>query len=254
MILKRRASLGNVQLDEANEAIVIRGVEPGKTDRKIGTAMRMNGFGVRITNRNHSMIEAKVTFAINIKNTDLAARRGAFDAAMAWAMQKGWLKLSENPGRRLYVEEVVLPEAGDLWDYTAEYKIGMQAYGVPFWQDSTATEDDDGGLTVPGLITTVCNASIETDGNSTIDSLTVTTGDSTMQFANLGLEAGETLRIGHGNTGLLWIRIYNNNNIDRSVMNKRTGGADDLYVEPGLISVSASAGTASFSCYGRYES
>ena len=253
MILSRRVNLGGAQLDEIDSAIVIRKVDTGVAHESVGATNRMGGYGQRMTSQHWETLEVNVSFAINVYKNNLAKRREIFDAVMAWANQKGWLKTNEQPGKRMYAEKAVLPSAGDLREWTKEYTITFRAYGVPFWQDSTATEDDDGEMTVPGSRRTVCNASVENDGSSTIDSLTVTAGDSTMEFTDLGLEAGETLRIGHVNDGVLWLRIYNSNNIYRSVMSKRTGGsADDLYVEPGLISVSASAGTASFSCYGRY--
>lgn len=256
MILTRRAALGTKQLDEAHDAIVIRGMEPGRTEKKVGTAQRMNGSGSRVTSRNFSMVEAKVTFAINIKKYELEARREAFDAACAWALRKGWLTLTENPGRRLYVNEVVLPEAGDLWDWTKDYTIGLQAYDVPYWQDAEpeaviANTISNGSLTVPvnGHVNTVLDATFENKSGKTINKLELTADGNKFTFTDLGLGGSDTMTISHGTNGILQIKIGST-----SVLAKRTG-ADDLIMRPGNRTVTISAeraGKLTLIAAGRY--
>lgn len=253
MILSRRIALGGTQLDSLDNSIVIRNVNVGVPHESISAVNRMGGFGQRVTKHHWETLDVSVTFAIDIKKRNLTGRRAVFDKVIKWALGCGWLTTNQMPGKRMLAEKAVIPSGGDMWNWTGEYTITFRAYGVPFWQDATATSDSSGSLTVPGELQTVCNAEIENTGNSTIDSLTVTAGDSTMTFSSLGLDAGETLKIGHENNGVLWIRIYDTYNLYRSAMSKRTGGsADDLYVDPETVSVSASAGSASFSCYGRY--
>lgn len=252
MILSRRVSLGGVQLDSLDNSIVIKSVDPGVPHESVNAVNRMGGFGQRMTRHHWETLEVSVKFAIDLPKTQMIARRAVFDKIIKWAIGGGWLTTNQMNGKRMYAEKAVIPSGGDMREWVSEYTIIFRAYGVPFWQDATATEDVSGVLTVPGILRTVCDAEVANGGSSTIDSLTVTAGSSTMEFSSLGLAAGETLKIGHGNDGVLWIRIYNNN-IYRSVLDKRTGGsADDLYVEPGTRMVSASSGTASFSCYGRY--
>lgn len=252
MILSRRVSLGGIQLDSLDNSIVIRSVKPGVPHESVNAADRMGGFGQRVTRHHWETLETSVTFAIDLPKRQLTARRTVFDKVIKWAIGGGWLTTNQMNGKRMYAEKVVIPSGGDMWEWLGEYTIIFRAYGVPFWQDDTATADVSGAMTVPGIIRTVCDAEIANGGSSTIDSMTVTAGNSTMEFSGLGLAAGETLKIGHGNDGVLWIRIYSGNTY-RSVLDKRTGGsADDLYVDPGVRSVSASSGTASFSCYGRY--
>lgn len=252
MILSRRVSLGGVQLDSLDNSIVIKSVDPGVPHESVNAVNRMGGFGQRMTRHHWETLEVSVKFAIDLPKTQMIARRAVFDKIIKWAIGGGWLTTNQMNGKRMYAEKAVIPSGGDMWEWVSEYTIIFRAYGVPFWQDATATADVSGVLTVPGILRTVCDAEIANGGNSTIDSLTVTAGNSTMEFSELGLAAGETLKIGHGNDGVLWIRIYSNNTY-RSVLDKRTGGsADDLYVDPGVRTVSASSGTASFSCYGRY--
>lgn len=252
MILSRRVSLGGVQLDSLDNSIVIKSVDPGVPHESVNAVNRMGGFGQRMTRHHWETLEVSVKFAIDLPKTQMIARRAVFDKIIKWAIGGGWLTTNQMNGKRMYAEKAVIPSGGDMREWMSEYTIIFRAYGVPFWQDATATADVSGVLTVPGILRTVCDAEIANGGSSTIDSLTVTAGNSTMEFSELGLAAGETLKIGHGNDGVLWLRIYSNNTY-RSVLDKRTGGsADDLYVDPGVRSVSASSGTASFSCYGRY--
>ena len=256
MILTRRAALGTKQLDEAHEAIVIRGVEPGKTERKVGTAQRMNGYGSRITNSSWNMVEAKVTFAINIPKWEPDARAEAFDAACAWAQRKGWLMLTGAPGRRLYVNEVVLPDRGDLWDWTKDYTIGFQAYDVPFWQDTepetVVTDTISKGnvsIAVPGHVNTVLDATFQNKRGKTINKLAITADGNKFTFTDLGLGGSDTLTISHGTNGILQIKIGST-----SILAKRTG-ADDLILRPGNRTVTIDAeraGKLTLMAAGRY--
>ena len=252
MILSRRVALGGTQLDSLDNSIVIRSVNTGVPLETVNTVSRMGGFGQRMTRHHWETLEVSVTFAIDLPKSQMTARRAVFDKVIKWAIGGGWLTTNQMNGKRMYAEKAVFPSGGDMRKWTSDYTITFRTYGVPFWQDATATADVSGVLSVPGILRTVCDAEIANGGSSTIDSLTVTAGNSTMEFSSLGLEAGETLKIGHGNDGVLWLRIYSNNTY-RSVLDKRTGGsADDLYVDPGTRTVSATSGTATFTCYGRY--
>lgn len=253
MILSRRVALNNVQLDGLHQRIVVLGVDPGTPDESISTVNRMGGSGKRVTGEHWETLDVTVTYGIDVKRTQMELRRQIFDAVNAWALGRGWLTVDWMPDRRMYVDKVILPSSGDMWDWTKSYDIVFRAYGVPFWQDETATTSTGSGITVPGIVQTVCDAEVTNSGSSTIDELTVTVGDSTMFFEGLGLAAGETLKIGHTADGLLTIRIYESEIFWRSVMNKRTGeSADDLYVSPGYNAISASGGSISVSCFGRY--
>lgn len=256
MILTRRAALGKKQLDEAHEAIVIKSVEPGKTERKVGTAQRMNGFGSRITNGSWNMVEAKVTFGIDLPKRQLDERLEAFEAACAWALKKGWLTMSGNTGRRLYVNEVVLPDRGDLWDWTKDYTIGFQAYDVPFWQDAEPEEvitktisKGTVNITVPGHVNTVLDATFQNKSGKTINKLELTADGNKFTFTNLGLGGSDTLTISHGTNGILQIKIGST-----SILAKRTG-ADDLIMRPGNRTVTIDAeraGKLTLVAAGRY--
>ena len=255
MKLSRRIALGGQQLDEVDEAVVIRSIDIGTTRETVQTVAMMGGSGQRVTGRHWDTIDVSVSYAINIPKKQLAERRAVFDAVNAWAMAKGWLTVNYMTGRRLYVDNVTLPSSADLWGWTEEFTIVFRAYAVPFWQDATATVSTGETITVPGMVKTVCDAELTNESGDTVDSLTLTVGDSSFYFEELGLEDDEVLRISHGNDGILMIQIVNGPVFSRSAMDSRTGESDDdLYVEPGTnaITVSAEGVTWSVSCCGRY--
>ena len=255
MILSRRVALGSSYLDQLDSRIVIRSVDPGVPHEEVSAENLMGGSGQRITGQHWQNIDVAVSFAIDIPKKQLAARKEVFDKVIKWALGKGWLTVNYISGRRLWVDKVVVPGSGDLFEWTNEYTITFRAYGVPFWQDSAATTSTSGSITVPGTVTTVCDAEITNASGSTIDTMTVTVGSSSFEFSGLGLADGERLVIGHENDGTLYIRKYTGSSYYVRVMDKRSGGsADDLYVEPGdnTITITGGTVTASVSCYGRY--
>ena len=254
MILSRRAALNGNQLDQEDSRIVIRSLDPGAPQEQITMADLMGGSGSRITGQHVQSLDAIVSWAVDIPKKQLYDRQTVFDKVNKWALQKGWLTFGHKSGKRLWVDKVILPSAGDLFDWTKDFQITFRALSVPFWQDSTATTSSSGSITVPGTVTTVCSAEITNASGSTIDTMTVTVGNSSFEFSSLGLLNGEKLVIGRDNAGIMYIRIYNGN-LFRSVMDKRSGGsADDLYVEPGSNTITITGGTvtATVSCYGRY--
>lgn len=255
MILSKRVALGSSYLDQLDPSIVIRSIDPGVPNESVTAAAKMGGFGQRMTSQHWNTLEVSVTYAIDLPKKDLADRREVFDKVNKWALGKGWLTVNWMEDKRMYVDKVVLPSSGDLWAWTDEYTIVFRAYGVPFWQDDTATTSSGASITVPGVMDTVCDVELTNGSGSTIDSLTVTVGTSSMTFSSLGLEDGQCLVIGHDDSGTLYIRRYTGASYYVRAMDKRTGGSsDDLYVSPGsrAITVSAENVTWSVSCFGRY--
>ena len=248
MIQSRRASLDGVQLDEIDDAVVIRKVDTGVAHEAVQAANRMGGFGQRMTMQHWETLEVNVTFAIDIRKEDLERRREVFDAVMAWAKKKGWLQTNEQPGKRMYAEKVVLPAAGDLREWTKEYTIIFRAYGVPFWQEESpavlTVESITSGtraFEVKGLERTVANVTAKNISGQTIKDITITVGGNAFIFKNINMTASETLVITHTEDGLLKIRAETTST-SRSVYNLRTKeSADDFYVEPGSVAVQVSS-------------
>ena len=248
------AALNGVDLDSVHSAIVIRGIETGAPKASVQSVNRMGLWGQRVTERHWESAEATVAFAIDLPKKEEALRREIFGDVCAWASAcPGWLEVSSMADKRLRADAVILPESANLWNWTDEYRITFRAYGVPYWQDVEGASTDGTSLAVPGHVMTAAGCTVTNGTGSTIDSLTVTAGDSVFYFSALGLAAGEQLVIDHTDDGLVWIRIKSTGGVFRDAHGKRTSASsDDLYVMPGTRTVGASAGTAHFWAVGRW--
>lgn len=256
MILSRRVALDGVQLDEIDDAIVIQSVDPGTSQENVSAVDRMGYAGSRITGSHWQPLEAGVTFGINIPKRELETRREIFDAVKKWAASKGWLTMNEMPERRMYVDKVILPAAGDLWNWTNEFAIKFKAYNVPFWQDAEANQVQKTNVStgswqieVGGDVKSVLDIDFKNTSGDTMTTFSISAGGNTISLTGISLANNGTLKIHHGTDGLLRILAGTTD-----VYEKYTG-ADDLYVEPGTVTVSLTAGKAgnlTIKNYGRY--
>lgn len=256
MILSRRAALNGVQLDEIHEAIVIRGIDQGTAKESLAAVSRMGGWGQRMTNQHFDMLDVTVSYAIDVPKTDLALRREIVDAVNRWALGKGWLTVNWMDERQMFVDHVIIPNAGDLWNWTDEYTITFRAYGIPFWQDVNESKVRSGTaargrvtLTAGGNVNTPLDVSFQNMSGMTINTFTVSTGGRSISLTSLGLGGSQTLNISHGTDGLLKMMIGST-----SVYEKYSG-ADDLILVPGNNRIdfsAARAGILTASCVGRW--
>ena len=255
MILSRRAALNGQQLDELDERIVIREINPGVPNETISATAKMGGAGQRITTQHWNTLDVNVTYAIDVPKTDLETRKQIFDMVNAWAKQTGWLTINYMPGKRAFIEKTIIPGSGDLWKWTSEYTITFRAYSVPFWQDETpqtaVKQMSNGNMTihVNGTERTVLNASMKNVSGQSIKDITIGCGKYTLKFENINLGGTATLVISHGTDGLLTAKVGST-----SVYGKMTG-ADDLYADPGDRTVKVTATRAlevTVESYGRY--
>lgn len=260
MILSRRVQLNGNQLDEISDRIIIQGFDPGKTKQSIQTISRMSGVGQRVTGFHDETIDATLTFAIAVPKRELAERRRIYEAALGWALQKGWLTCNFMEGRRLQVDEVIVPGAGDLWKWNENFTVTFRAYNVPFWQSSEASTlyrqrvgpQWVGQLGVPGMMQTVCDVSFKNTGSAvTIQNFKINCDGNVINLVNLGLAVNETLEFYHPEDGILRIRIGS-----RSVYGKWSGlTSDDLYINPGSRTIrieTDTVGNVTLAAYGRW--
>lgn len=245
MILSRRVALNGQMLDELDDAIVIRSINPGTPKENITATDRLGGVGSRITGEHWQMLEMIVTYAINIPKRMLAERRAVFDMVNAWAVQKGWLTINYMENRRLYVDKVILPDVGDLWEWNGEYTITFRAYNVPFWTSETPTSVKSGTtsggsvwIEVEGTTESVLDIDFENRSGMKINNFWVQANGNRITMANLNMGGRETLKIHHGTDGLLRIEL------NGSSVYEKYSGADDMYVNPGRVKVEFSADRA----------
>lgn len=234
MILSRRAALGGVQLDEIHEAIVIRSIEQGTAGETLNAVERMGGYGQRMTRQHYNSLDVNISYAIDVPKRNMALRREIMDAVNKWALQKGWLTVNWMEGRRVFVDHVVIPNGGDLWNWTDEYQITFRAYSVPFWQEEKGTKVKT-PTAAKGRIWLAINGNVESPldvdfknmSGQKIDKFQVSANGKTITLTDLGLGGSSTLHISHGTDGLLQIKAGST-----SVYEKYTGD-DDIFLLPG---------------------
>ena len=255
MKLSRRIALNNNQLDAVDPSIVIRSFDPGTPQEAVQTAQLMGGAGSRITSAHFNLIEAVVTYAINI-HRDIQARRAVYDAVCEWARGLGWLTTNIMPDRQLNVEKVEIESMGDPREWSKEFKITFRAYRVPFWQDAEEDEETvasissgDVTVSVGGTAETPLDIYFENTSGSSCANISFSINGNTLAFNGINLANGATLAITHGTDGLMKAKVGSS-----SVYGVMTGG-DDLWAKPGsnTLAVSASgAGELTITSRGRY--
>lgn len=253
MILSRRVALNGVQLDEVNEAIAIRSVEPADGKETISATGAAAGYGQRVTGYRRDTVDMVVKFAIDIRKDDLAGRAAVLEAVNAWAAaaapERGgaYMTVNYKPERRLFVKLAQAPGEGSLWDWTKDFTITFRAYEIPYWEDESqrnvrigsGSSTGSGSFQVDGSVKTPIEAELLNRSGMVINSATVSVGGKSMAFSSMALAANEALVIDHTNDGLLRIRIRSAGGSYRSAMDKRSSAsADDFPVLPGIVSAS----------------
>ena len=199
-----------------------------------------------------------VTVSFEIHTPDVRRRAALMEEVQRWAMPGGVLTTSDRPDRVLRVVCESPPTIGSAQKWTGVCSIGFVAYAVPFWEDETPrfvsiTGNGSKSLFVPGFAAHAgVEAKVTNTGSSSISSVTLTAGETSMTFAGVLLESGQTMTIAHDTRGLLTARIGGT-----SILDKRTAASsDELELEPGknaTLTVTTN-GTASttFDVRGRY--
>ena len=250
--------LGGKRLTDAcSVARIVDVTEDAPKESPVTAALGVRD-GSRLLRVRRERLTVEVTLAL--MEQDKARRALFYEQLCAWAAP-GWLAISDRPGRRLHVDEARVPALGSVRDWTDEIKVSLTAYAVPYWDGSfpamasitTAATSGNAALFPRGTATSCpVTAKIKAVGG-TVNALTVTTGDTSMTFASLGLAAGSTLTIDHADDGTLRMKIGST-----SVMSKRTAAsADDLLLVPGksgAVGFTANATcTAVFETRGRWR-
>ena len=234
MILSRRVSLGGAHLDQIDDSIVIKAVDVSVPHEDSGTVDKMGSWGQRQTNQHWQSLDVTVSYAIDIPKTEMTRRREVFDLVNTWAQPRKWLRTNQMDGRRLYVDKVVYPSAGDARDWLTEYTLTFRAFSVPFWQDENPVEirknkisSGNVQIQVGGTAPGVLDLSFENVSGAQNTNVKFTVNGAVLDLHGVNLTASETLNLTHTSDGYLRIRAGSRN------VYSLLRGADDAYVEPG---------------------
>ena len=261
MILKRRVALGGVQLDSLDSRILITGIDEAAGKETISAVSTGAGNGQRITGRRRDTLDVTVKFALKIRNDDMAARSTLLDTVNRWACNGGTLTVGHRSGKQLKVVLAQAPGGGDQYSWSNEFTMIFRAYGLPVWEDATATtktltQDDEGTDTIamPGSTYTNADVTVQSkcgSGNST-DAVSVTINGTTMSFTGLDMSNNTYLVIDHVLSGGIYVlraRVGTT-----SVLGKKTGD-DEFILKPGNNTISYTADSdviVTVSAKGRY--
>ena len=255
MRLSRRVALGGVQLDSLDRRIVVRGVVAGTPAQTVEETDRMGGCGRRITREHWDTLETQVVFGMLIPKTDLQGRRELYEKVAAWALKKGWLTVGHMEDRRMYVDQVILPPAADLWNWTEDFTIVFRSVNVPFWRGATAKTATVGSITsgsttisVDSMLKCPLNVTFQNISGAVCTNFSISAGGNGLSFPGINLSGSGSLVISHTNAGLLTVTADGQN-----AYGKLTG-SDDLIVPPGDVKVTVNAtraGKLTITHYGR---
>ena len=265
MQLKHRVAVAGVQLDEIDERIMITWVGTEKPKENISTISLMGEHGSRVTNKHRDSIDVTVKFTLRIRKKQMSERETLLERINAWASMGGWLTTNYKPGRRIRVFLAEFATAGDPWEWTTEYSLVFRACGVPYWQETSGQTETQSGksngtftLTNPGSSGTI-DVSFLNTSSGTVNTFSITAGESAILLSNLGLASGETLKIDRADNGqraYLRIRIMDTGGSHRSLLEAVDPESDDdLIIGTGAQTVSFTAqraGTITVKCIGRF--
>ena len=250
------AALDGVELSSIAPEIIVTDITHNAPVREV-RASSIAGRNGKLYTRTVTS-SAGVTVSFEIHTPDVRRRAAIMEDVQRWSMPGGILTTSDKPDRVLRVVCDSLPSVGSAQKWTGRCSVGFVAYAVPFWEDEaprrvSITGNGSKILYVPGYAAPAgVEAKVSNTGSSTISSVTLTAGDTTMTFAGVALGAGQTLTIAHDARGLLTARIGG-----ASVLNKRAAASsDELELEPcrNATLTATTDGTASttFEVRGRY--
>ena len=180
---------------------------------------------------------------------DLARRASLLDAVNAWA-DDGFLETSYRPGKRMRVRCVNRPAMGDARDVHAEYTVGFESAGLPFWEDVLSSVAEAEGLS--GTARLMLGGSqaaplwVTATPAAALTALSVSAGGCAFALTGLEAAAGTPVTIGYDARGILFSRAGST-----AILDKRTpASSDDLMVPPGAAEIVYSADAA---CAWRFE-
>lgn len=256
MITRYRVSLDRQSLDAIAPEIMILDVACTSPPFSLVSSTLAGRNGQIVHRRTVPSCAVTVTFEIHTQ--DINRRQTVCMQVQEWAMRGGILRTNSRPHQRLRVICDRPPVITSELKWTEKLTIGFTAYEIPYWEDenesiAVVAAGEEKTLFVQGSTKWVpVSADIPNTSGQTVNTLTISAGDTVFSFDGLGLASGETLSIGYDDAGLLYIRAG-----DVSKMDKRTPeSSDELRIPVGQhapVSVTADAAvTATFKARGRH--
>lgn len=236
--------LNNVGLQDLDESIAVTDIQetPPNVTRNFISAVRLPGS--RMVYKHRDSLIVKIT--VVIREPDPARRQAVCQEINRWASAGGYLTTADRPGQRLLVVQDAPLMTQSVMRWTQYVTLTFAAYERPWWEEEQATAvsfaaaktTHSGTMNLPGTAESARAEAEIVPAASGSGDVTVTVGDTSITLKGLTLTAGQAVRIGYDERGLLEIR-----NGSASVMGSRSAESDDdLLAVPGranAVSVSA---------------
>lgn len=199
--------------------------------------------------------ENRVSVSFMLRKYLTDERQTVCQSVNAWCYQGGWLKVSDRPGQKMYVQCTKPAVIPSVLRWLDTITVEFCAYEYPFWVDETpkTVELDDGDT---DSVYMMCALDTEVEATITageaLTSVTVTCGDTSITLASISIAANATITISYtDDTHILEIKSGTTD-----LMTYRTSASsDDLIAKPGANALGFTASgdaTCVFSFRGAY--
>ena len=211
METRYRVSLGGVQMDSLDDAIVIMDISYAPIQRTDITAETAYMDGFEWTKYRFNGQTVTVTFMLRIY--DVKARNAAVQRINAWANTRAHMTVSDR--EKQYLPMVMCTQYASVKsarNWTDPLTVVFASERVPFWlssDESAATvigKNVRGTLKVDGMAGLVSTVSVEITAQATVKTLQLTVGDTRLILRGLNVPSGKTVLIDYINNRYLRIR------------------------------------------------
>jgi len=246
------AALGGIELHSIDPAIYIQRINEGAPGIEVSAGNRSGNSGQHVNGIQRKTMDISIQFSINLPKTEILRRAEILQQVNAWAAAGGNLTVNYRDRQKLRVKCISYPGIDGIDRWTENYEIQFRAFPIPFWQSmdaesvtvaATASQNASISLreTGGGLL---CFSAANSSG-STVNTLTIASNNRHFSFTGLGLADGEKLQADYDEDGVQRIRIQASGGTWRSAMAAReTNSYDDIILNPGLNTVSLTAGAS----------
>ena len=199
-------------LRSLNGQILVQNVIDNTPQAELSWGDNPGRAGQRLLGRRRVSRRVDVVYAIR-ELRDPAARASIVDLVNGWA-EDGVLEVSNRPNQRLRVVCTARAAIQKPMDYTEQFTVSFEASPWPYWEDLLPTmlamtgSNGSGNLLNPGTAPSYVSASVTPSGG-TLNTLTLTVGDTSFSLSGLGVASGNELTIGYDERGILRIRSGN---------------------------------------------
>lgn len=231
MITRYDVGMNGVSLSTIDDTIFVTDIREKDPKQSIDTVPMING-GTRYLRTNRTSVSIEVRFAI--REYDPFRRRLVCSHVREWA-RRGFLSTSDRPGQRIRVVCEKLPTVDSALKWTADLDMQFTAYEKPYWEADIpytyTLANGENSVMPPGDMTGNCTADLFVSALGPINSMSIRTPVSAIQFEGLDMIAGDKMSFEYDNTGLINIRI----NGEPSLGKRTANSSDDLFLEAGKV-------------------